>query len=1288
MDSKYDLLERDPRQKENPKKNANIFSILTFWWVGRLLHLGSKRSLDNDDLFPLIEEDKTQTSTEKLYQTWNEEKSRASNETASKNGRRLFKAIIRAFSCVDYLFILSVGLVPGVCNVLQPVFLSLLLPALMNYSTKEAYIYATGICLSSFVRAMAAHQYRYHGDLMALRWKSATVGIVYRKVLSLRQTDLSTLTSGYVINLIASDLQRFDLAVLSFVLLTQALFEILSISIFMFYLFGWKPLTGVMFLITLTIYYGIMGRVCTILRSKISKVADRRVDIMNSIISGIRTVKMYAWEFPFMERVQRIRRQEVRLIKWKTAILATFQSLTYTCTPIAAFISLITVASTGIELTSYNTFMILSLISTLRMTIDNISIYVNILGDFATALDRIQGLLEFDNDNIDKYLQDTFMKNAGRNGYTFTKTEDSSGLDESVESDIHRRKDPAVLLQNVVCSWSGNSNTPILNSLCLSVDRGDLVFITGSVGCGKSSLLYTILREIPLITGNTSYQGKLAWVGQQPWIFSGTVRDNILFGEPFDPNRYQETLEACDLAKDLQRFPDGDLTVVGERGTVLSGGQQARVELARAVYSNADIYLLDDPLSAVDSKVGHDIFERCINGLLGSKTRLMVTHNLEALQDAKHIVLMEEGSIVTKGDFSTLYASGIDIDAIVQGAEQKTSIVHLEKQLSQGILENTIKSEQEYARLEIAEEDRMIGSISWKVYLHYFQAGTHCILASALVIFFFIVQASVILPDWWLLHLTRQSHDWQQQMENLYIYGGLVAAAVILSIMRAGAFFNAVINSSNHLHNSMLSAVLKAPVLFFDTNPIGRILNRFSRDIGIMDEMLPKDLLNAVQLLLFCIGAVVLPSVLNPWIILPATPLIITFILIGRYYVTTSRDVRRLEGVNRSPVLSHFSDSLMGLVTIRAFKREDAFLKALYRYQDDHNKAWFSIFSAMRWLGIRLDMICVIFVTLVVFLAIATQSGSGITALSLVYALQLAVDTSQYGVRQCSEVENEMTSVERVITYANLKQDPGYECDQEPQENWPDQGRVQVKNLDLVYYDGGPNILKDVNFSVNSQEKIGVVGRTGAGKSSLVSALFRMPQPTGQVIIDDVDIGKINIQSARQAMSVITQNPILFTGSLRMNLDPFKKYADKELWGALEEASLKTMVENLSNQLSEEIKECGANFSVGERQLLCLARALLKRSKIIIMDEATANVDYKTDQLIQETIRTKFKNCTVITIAHRLNTIIDYDRVLVLKNGQVVEYDKPEILLQNEGGQFSRLYHGYSNNSDESLEQS
>ena len=305
--------------------------------------------------------------------------------------------------------------------------------------------------------------------------------------------------------------------------------------------------------------------------------------------------------------------------------------------------------------------------------------------------------------------------------------------------------------------------------------------------------------------------------------------------------------------------------------------------------------------------------------------------------------------------------------------------------------------------------------------------------------------------------------------------------------------------------------------------------------------------------------------------------------------------------------------------------------------------------------------------------------------MSIVYALQLALDTSQYGVKQCSEVENYMTSVERVITYTQIEPEPGHNNYQQPPQNWPQHGQVTLNDLGLVYYQGGPKILKDVSFTINSQEKIGIVGRTGAGKSSLVAALFRMPQPIGDVIIDDVNIDNINIQSSRRAMAVITQNPVLFTGSLRMNLDPFDEYGDKELWEALEQASLKAMVNTLPRQLNEEVKECGANFSVGERQLLCLARALLKKNKIIVLDEATANVDYKTDQLIQETIRTKFKHCTVITIAHRLNTIMDYDRMLVLENGRVVEYDKPGVLLQNEGGQFSRLYECYADNVDENV---
>ena len=400
-------------------------------------------------------------------------------------------------------------------------------------------------------------------------------------------------------------------------------------------------------------------------------------------------------------------------------------------------------AAMGTELTSYNTFMILSLITCLRVTISwNICQSVNNLADFVTALGRIQGILEYDNNKIRQYLQDTFAKgkHENLNGTHFPNSIGSSGFDGIIENDVHSQKDSTIVLENVVCSWSGNWNIPSLKSLNFSVHKGDLVFITGRVGAGKSSLLYAILREIPLISGKTWSVGKIAWVGQQPWVFSGTVRDNVLFGEPFDRKRYDLTLQVCDLIKDVQRFPDDDFTVVGERGTVLSGGQQARVELARAVYSNADIYLLDDPLSAVDSRVGHDIFEKCIKGVLDNKTRLVITHNHRALRDAKHIVIMEKGSILAKGDFSTLCASGFDLDTIVQGAEKKSGTVQMENPLNQVPLESEIKSEQEYARLEIAEEDRMIGSVSWKLYWHYIQAGMHCILATAFATFFLIVQ--------------------------------------------------------------------------------------------------------------------------------------------------------------------------------------------------------------------------------------------------------------------------------------------------------------------------------------------------------------------------------------------------------------------------------------------------------------------------------------------------------------------------------------------------------------------
>ncbi|XP_068762329.1 ATP-binding cassette sub-family C member 4-like [Montipora capricornis] len=1026
----------------------------------------------------------------------------------------------------------------------------------------------------------------------------------------------------------------------------------------MVYLFGWKAMSGMFFLLTLSFYYGIAGRWCEILRSKISDVADERVNLMNSIISGIRTVKMYAWEWSFMERVLQARSNEIKLIRWEAAILATFNTLYFSCNIIAAFISFATMALNGVHLNSYNTFMILSLLNSVKTGVSwTVARGAKELADFSKALCRIQDLLEYDYSSVQKFLHGAFA-------------------DCKKVKYFKENKTSTISLHNVVCSWNGRWERPSLKSVSLTANKGDLAFITGPVGCGKSSIFYAILNEMLLLDGDITHHGKIAWISQQPWVFSGTVRENILFGETFDPKKYGKTLGACALQKDLERLPFGDMTRVGERGIVLSGGQRARVELARAVYFNADIYLLDDPLSAVDTKVGQHIFHNCISTLLHDKTRLMITHNFHVLKDAKNIVVMKNGETSLKGSFTTLLES--DLNAVNRCPETKQlAQIKKESASTQDINKHETERWEDVTGLENAEEDLLAGSISWAIYWNYIRAGMSALTAGAMIMFFVLVQGFLILPDWWLLKVTSKSHDPQFQAKNLYIFGALGTAAFFLSFFRAALAMNFLVMSSKNLHHSMLTAVLRAPVLFFDTNPAGRVLNRFSRDIGIMDEILPFAFLDALLNSLYASGALVLPSVLNPWVTIPAIASVGVFLLMARYYLRSARDLRRLEAVNRSPVLSHFSETLEGLVHIRAFKKENRFLEVLYSYQDAHNKVCFAIISTTRWLGTQVDMLCIVFVVFVVFLAILTNNDSGPSALSIVYVLYLGIDTWQFTVIKCSEVENYMTSVERIITYTHLDQEPGYNTNHQPPDNWPQHGQVSINNLGLVYYEGGPKILKDLTFTIDRHEKIGIVGRTGAGKSSLVAALFRMPQPTGDVIIDGVNIADINIQRSRQAMAVITQNPVLFTASLRMNLDPFKEYQDKELWDVLEEAGLKPMVKKLPRQLSEEVGECGANFSVGERQLLCLARALLKRNKIIVMDEATANVDHKTDQLIQETIRTKFKDCTVIAIAHRLNTIIDYDRILFLENGRVVEFDKPTKLLENRAGQFSRLYHSH-----------
>jgi len=504
----------------------------------------------------------------------------------------------------------------------------------------------------------------------------------------------------------------------------------------------------------------------------------------------------------------------------------------------------------------------------------------------------------------------------------------------------------------------------------------------------------------------------------------------------------------------------------------------------------------------------------------------------------------------------------------------------------------------------------------------------------------------------------------------------MVVGLFLLCLFCIELFYTMTIVASRKLYDTMLSSLMRAPMYFFDNNSIGRILNRFSKDIGMIDDMMPMILCDVLQTGFVCLGILGLVAVNNPVTFAMVVPVIIAFVLLRNYFMKSSREVKRIEGISRSPLFGHFSTTLLGLDTIRAYGVEETFTDQLNTYQDAHSRAWYTYMAAQTWLNVRLEILTVLFLTSVAFVSLALKGtvdlSAGVVGLTLSYSIMLT-SVFQPFIEESAELENLMTSVERIVEYCNLEPEAPPETDTKPPGDWPSRGHVEFDSMSFTYHKGLPDVLHHITCTIKPTEKIGVVGRTGAGKSSLLSTLFRLAEPRGKIEIDGVNIQELGLKDLRSKLSIIPQEPVLFSGPMRRNLDPFEEHNDSELWSVLEEVQLKQAVEDLPHKLDEELAESGANFSVGQRQLVCLARAILRHSRILVIDEATANVDQRTDTLIQATIREKFKECTVLTIAHRLHTIMDSDRVMVLDAGRLKEFDAPYILLGNPRSIFSQL---------------
>ncbi|CAK1548635.1 unnamed protein product [Leptosia nina] len=860
-----------------------------------------------------------------------------------------------------------------------------------------------------------------------------------------------------------------------------------------------------------------------------------------------------------------------------------------------------------------------------------------------------------------------------------------------------QKEDVIIKFEDANSRWIKSSDMDDVTNINLMVYSGSLTIIIGAVGSGKSTLLHMMLNELPCSSGSVTINGTVSYASQNPWLFVGSVRQNILFGQPFVKVRYMEVCKVCALERDISLFPHGDKTIVGERGVSLSGGQRARINLARAIYKEADIYLLDDPLSAVDTQVARHIFESCIKRYLENKTVVLVTHQLQFIKQANRIVIMDNREVLAEGEFDELNDQELEL---IQMMQEKTREVKEEDLMSS--VQSTVsflsskRSHWSHWSLMFDSADQKpdvefqtTGRVHGSIYKQYFLADVTCLYFFFVACLFLLAQFFASASDYWISkwsnaedHLTGDATMdnllWSEyglrRRDFVTIFGVITVLTVAVALIRAFLFFSLCMRSSIRLHDKMFECISLSPMSFFHVNPSGRILNRLSKDMGAVDELLPQAMLDSFQILLNLIGVIFIIIVTEVTLLIPIATALIIFYIFRLIYVRTTGAIKRLEGITRSPVFSHVNATIRGLPTIRSFGAESLLAEEFDRHQDLHSAAWYLFITCSRAFGFFLDIICLLFIICVTFSCLMKSDIEGsVVGLLITQSISLT-GIFQWGMRQSAEMENQMTSVERVVEYTNLPKESTLmgSPSLEPPEGWPREGAIDFNNLSLKYNLDGPYVLQNLQFNVAPREKIGVVGRTGAGKSSIIQALFRLAYIDGQILIDGVDISTIKLNLLRQKISIIPQEPMLFSGTLRKNLDPFDEFTDEVLLTALHDVEL-LADEDDREALNKQVSDCGSNFSVGERQLVCLARAIVNNDKILLLDEATANVDAQTDALIQTAIREHFDTCTVLTVAHRLHTVIDSDKILVLDAGRLVEFDHPHLLLQNRKGYFRKM---------------
>ncbi|GKB91541.1 putative ABC transporter C family member 15 [Tanacetum coccineum] len=1253
------LLQEYGQEDSSAFTNAGIWNRVTFNWLNPLFELGRAQKLEFSHVPSIPESEMAGEAVFLLEESIYKQKTRVSV---------LPKAIIHAVRRS-----LAINAVFAGVNTLASYMGPILITSFVNFLSEDASDsnYRKGLILSCIfflaktVESLSQRQWYFGAQRIGIRIRAALIVLIYKKSLS---TKYGTTSNGKIINLINVDVEKIGEFFWHIHGIWLLPVQVLLALIILYMNLGFAPSMAALVSTVLVIISNTpLANMQKDFQTKVMESKDSRIKATSEMLKSMRVLKLHSWESNFKKKLIFLREKERNWLK----------KYLYTCSAIAFLFwtspTLVSVSTFGVCIflkTPLTPGVVLSTLATFRILQDpiyNLPELVSMVAQTKVSLDRIKDLI------------------TDHDGRQFIEAPSLEGSNVAIE------------IEPGEYSWDTNDldqrQPTIKISTMMKIPKGYKVAICGSVGSGKSSLLCSILGEIPRVSGGKiRVFGSKAFVPQSAWIQTGTIRDNILFGRPMNKGFYDEVVDGCGLACDFETLIAGDLSVVGERGLNLSGGQKQRIQLARALYSASDVYLLDDPFSAVDAHTGAHMFERCLINLLHQKTVVYVTHQLEFLSASDLILVIKDGGIVQAGKYSDLVEDPTS-EFARQIAAHSTSLnqvtppneIRARTASTQAVERIHEPSRSKGGSLETMPlEESQSGRVKFSVYSTFILSAYKGALVPVILICHTLFLALQMGSNYWMAWATEDEVQVNSRM-LVGVFVLLSGGSSVFILVRAVLLSTIAIETGQNLFLQMLTSVFRAPVSFFDTTPSSRILNRSSTDQSTVDVDIPYRLAGLVFAIIQLLSIILLMSHVA-WPIFVLCIIIIAISLwYQAYYITTARELARMIGIQKSPVQHHFAETISGASTIRCFNQEVRFLTKCLSVIDNYSRVTFHNTATMEWLCVRINFLfnLVFFILLTVLVHLPRSSiNPSLAGLAVTYGLSLNV-LQAWVIWNLCNVENKMISVERILQFSSIPSEaPEVIENCKPDPNWPTRGQIELIDLHVQYHPALPTVLKGITCTFPGQKKIGVVGRTGCGKSTLIQALFRVVEPTkGRILIDGLDISKIGLHDLRSKLGIIPQDPTLFQGTMRSNLDPLEQHSDHEIWEVLNKCRLAEIVRQDKRLLDTPVAEDGENWSVGQRQLVCLARALLQKRSILVLDEATASIDTETDNIMQKTIREETSRCTVITIAHRIPTIVDSDLVLVLDQGEIAEYDSPQRLQHDGSSAFSKLVNEFMRRS-------